>query len=404
MPSSHSPQDERGTRGDASSYSGRRSRRPPSPSRGGHGDRHQARDRQLSDNGRRRATDLGAGHGLESRLRSPSPYRRRSREEEYNIDTRSPKRQRRVTLTSSPDPGRRYSQEDYKRPMRRTSRSRSPLENNGEDEWKSGRRRSRRGSPNANPDSYQRSRRRSSRSPSPRRRRRRRDDSPLSSDHHRRSRDKSRSPHDRHHISRKDHHASASPPPIRSKGPLPSQQAAFPGNTTIIKPDAPPPTEKQKPNYAPTGLLAAETNTVTNGSSAIILKYHEPPEARLPPSSAAWRLYIFKGKDLLETLELHTRSCWLFGRERVVVDVPVEHPSASKQHAVVQFRHLERKNEWGERKGEVKPYVIDLDSANGTKVNGEKVEGRRYVELRTGDVLGFGESSREYVLLLPPKG
>lgn len=287
--------------------------------------------------------------------------------------------------------------------MRRTSRSRSPLENNGEDEWKSGPRRSRRGSPNTNPDSYQRSRRRSSRSPSPRRRRRR-DDSALSSDRHRRSRDKSRSPRDRHHISRKDHHASASPPPIRSKGPLPSQQAAFPGNTTVIKPDAPPPTEEQKPNYAPTGLLAAETNTVTNGSSAIILKYHEPPEARLPPSSAAWRLYIFKGKDLLETLELHTRSCWLFGRERVVVDVPVEHPSASKQHAVVQFRHLERKNERGERKGEVKPYVIDLDSANGTKVNGEKVEGRRYVELRTGDVLGFGESSREYVLLLPPKG
>lgn len=87
-----------------------------------------------------------------------------------------------------------------------------------------------------------------------------------------------------------------------------------------------------------------------------------------------------------------------------MVDVPVEHPSASKQHAVVQFRYSERKNERGERKGEVRPYVIDLDSANGTRVNGEKVEGRRYVELRTGDILGLGESSREYVLLLPPKG
>ena len=87
-----------------------------------------------------------------------------------------------------------------------------------------------------------------------------------------------------------------------------------------------------------------------------------------------------------------------------MVDVPVEHPSASKQHAVVQFRFLEKKNEWGERKGGVRPYVIELDSAKGTKVNGEKVEGRRFVELRTGDVLGFGESSREYVLLLPPKG
>jgi len=404
MPPSRSPQEERGTRGDVSTYSGRRSRRPPSPSRGGHGDRHQARDRQYSDNGRRRATDLGAGHGLESRLRSPSPYRRRSREEEYDIETRSPKRQRRVTLSPSSDLRRRDSREDYKRPRRRTSRPRSPFENGRSDEQKSGRRRSRRGSPDASPEDFKRSRKRSSRSPSPGRRRQ--DNSPPISDRRRRSRHTSRSPHGCHHKPSKHRQASPSPPPppIRSKAPLPSQQAAFSSNTTAIKSDAPPPSEKQKPNYAPTGLLAAETNTVTNGSTAIVLKYHEPPEARLPPSSAAWRLYIFKGKDLLETLELHTRSCWLFGRERAVVDVPVEHPSASKQHAVIQFRFLERKNEWGERKGEVKPYVIDLDSANGTKVNGEKVEGRRFVELRTGDMVGFGESSREYVLLLPPKG
>ena len=169
----------------------------------------------------------------------------------------------------------------------------------------------------------------------------------------------------------------------------------------MIKPDAPPGIEKQKPNYAPTGLLAAEANTVANTS--IVLKYHEPPEARLPPPSAPWRLYIFKGDSLLENLELYTRSCWLFGRERTVVDVSVEHPSASKQHAVVQFRYTEKRDEWGERKGGVKPYLIDLDSANGTKVNGDRVESRRYVELRNKDVLGFGDSTREYVMLLPPK-
>lgn len=159
--------------------------------------------------------------------------------------------------------------------------------------------------------------------------------------------------------------------------------------------------DKQKPNYAPTGKLAAETNTVANTS--IVLKYNEPPEARLPPSSAAWRLYVFKGSDLLETLPTHERSCWLFGRERAVVDFPTEHPSCSKQHAVLQFRYTEKKNEWGEKQGGVKPYVIDLDSANGTRVNGEKVPERRYVEVRSGDVVMFGESTREYVLMLPPK-
>lgn len=114
-------------------------------------------------------------------------------------------------------------------------------------------------------------------------------------------------------------------------------------------------------------------------------------------------MYVFKGEQELEKLDLYTRSCWLFGRERAVVDMPTEHPSCSKQHAVIQFRYTEKRGEFGDRKGGVKPYLIDLDSANGSMVNGEKIDGRRYMELRTGDVLKFGESTREYVLLLPPK-
>lgn len=243
--------------------------------------------------------------------------------------------------------------------------------------------------------------------------------------HSRKERSTSRSPppEQRRHDSREDqrrssHHHSyrkpalsrprslsppvASPPIKRSTAPLPSQEAAYnkePTSTAVTKP--PPDVEKQKPNFAPTGKLAAETNTVANTS--IVLKYNEPPEARLPPASSPWLLYIFKGPDILETLPLHERSCWLFGRERAVVDFPTEHPSCSKQHAVLQFRYTERKNEWGERKGGVKPYVIDLESANGTKVNGEKVPERRYMEVKSGDVITFGESTREYVILVPPK-
>ena len=86
-----------------------------------------------------------------------------------------------------------------------------------------------------------------------------------------------------------------------------------------------------------------------------------------------------------------------------MVDFPTEHPSCSKQHAVLQFRYTEKKNEWGEKKGAVKPYIIDLESANGTKLNGEKLPQSRYVGLVSGDVINFGDSSREYVLMLPPK-
>lgn len=47
----------------------------------------------------------------------------------------------------------------------------------------------------------------------------------------------------------------------------------------------------------------------------------------------------------------------------------------------------------------VKPYIIDLESANGTYVNNHRIEARSYVELLEKDVVKFGYSSREYVLL-----
>lgn len=47
----------------------------------------------------------------------------------------------------------------------------------------------------------------------------------------------------------------------------------------------------------------------------------------------------------------------------------------------------------------VKPYIIDLGSGNGTYLNNQRIEPQRYYELKEKDVLKFGFSSREYVLL-----
>jgi smad nuclear-interacting protein 1 len=162
--------------------------------------------------------------------------------------------------------------------------------------------------------------------------------------------------------------------------------------------------EKQKPNFAPTGLLAAASNSIAQADgTAIALKYHEPPEARKPPAKDEWKLYVFKDSEILETIELSLRSCWLVGRELAVVDMPAEHPSISKQHAVIQFRYIEKKNEFGDKLGKVRPYLIDLDSANGTLLNKEEVPPSRYLELRNEDMVQFGHSTREYVLMLSPK-
>lgn len=87
-------------------------------------------------------------------------------------------------------------------------------------------------------------------------------------------------------------------------------------------------------------------------------------------------------------------SCYLFGRDRSVADIPTDHPSCSKQHLVLQYRYqldydiylnasrmVEVEDEQKNVKEVVKPYVMDLGSVNGTFLNKQKLEPQRYYEL-----------------------
>ncbi|KAI1849810.1 hypothetical protein JX266_004759 [Neoarthrinium moseri] len=186
---------------------------------------------------------------------------------------------------------------------------------------------------------------------------------------------------------------------VKRNGPLPPQAQSF-----ALEKGEEVPKEKEKPNWGTTGTLAAASNSIAQADgSTIVLKYHEPPEARKPSPKDQWKLFVFKGPDIIDTIELNHRTCWLIGREMAVIDIAAEHPSISKQHAVIQFRYLEKRNEYGDKIGKVKPYVIDLDSANGTLLNSKKIADSRYLELQDKDLLQFGQSTREYVLMLAPK-
>ncbi|CAG5028368.1 unnamed protein product [Parnassius apollo] len=151
--------------------------------------------------------------------------------------------------------------------------------------------------------------------------------------------------------------------------------------------------EKEKPNFGLSGKLTADTNTV-NG---VVIKYSEPDDAKQP--KRRWRFYPFKGDKALPILYIHRQSCFLIGRDKKVVDIPLDHPSISKQHAALQYRATPFTRPDGSQGRRVRPYIIDLDSANGTFVNNKKIEPRRYVELLERDVVKFGFSLREYVLL-----
>jgi len=186
---------------------------------------------------------------------------------------------------------------------------------------------------------------------------------------------------------------------VKHRGPLPSQDASF-----AIDQGEEPEKPKEKPNYGSTGVLAAMSNSVAQADgTSITLKYHEPSEARKPPPRDQWKLYVFKGSDIVDTIDLGLKSCWLVGRDAAVVDLLAEHPSISKQHAVVQFRYTEKRNEFGDRIGKVKPYLLDLESANGTSLNDSRIPDSRYLELRDKDMVRFGDSTREYVVMLAPK-
>lgn len=60
-----------------------------------------------------------------------------------------------------------------------------------------------------------------------------------------------------------------------------------------------------------------------------------------------------------DMLVLGRQSCYLLGRDRTVADIPVEHPSCSKQHAVIQFRLVTKRNEFGDEQRYVQ-YVRPL--------------------------------------------
>ncbi|CAE6940821.1 SNIP1 [Symbiodinium natans] len=143
---------------------------------------------------------------------------------------------------------------------------------------------------------------------------------------------------------------------------------------------------KEQPNFEPSGLLALEDNA----KNGIPLKFTVPAEVKLPATK--WRLYVFtKANEAPKIIPIHKEVGYLFGKDRRVVEVPTDHPTCSKQHAVLHYRQA--------KSGLVKPYIMDLESVNGTFVNGKRIEASRYYELKEKDVLKFGMSTREFVLL-----
>ncbi|KAK9468978.1 SMAD/FHA domain-containing protein [Lipomyces arxii] len=209
--------------------------------------------------------------------------------------------------------------------------------------------------------------------------------------HHRHSRDDRRE-HRQHEIKQEERRFDPQKRRKRSQSPGMRYQQIDRENYRESRSSSP--VEKEIPNYEQSGALLGDK--LYKGVTS--LQYTEPPDSRKPDKG--YRFYMFKGDDIADTYTLDQQPAYLFGRDRSVVDVPLDHPSCSKQHAVLQFRLVvEQDDDNLETTDRIAPFIYDLGSANGTNVNGERIKPREYVELKVKDTVMFGFSSREYLLL-----
>jgi smad nuclear-interacting protein 1 len=130
-----------------------------------------------------------------------------------------------------------------------------------------------------------------------------------------------------------------------------------------------------------------------NGRDGIKSLYKEPSEARTPERH--YRLSVSKDGEDLSPYPIYRQSKYIFGRDKDQCDIRLHHQSCSNIHAVLQYRL--RVDSHGRH---VYPYLIDLGSSHGTYLNRRRIDPNKYYKLEENDVIRFGESSKEFILLL----
>ena len=138
----------------------------------------------------------------------------------------------------------------------------------------------------------------------------------------------------------------------------------------------------KKPDFKPSGILGKYENR-RNGE---LMLYSEPLDGKKP--NYHWRLFQFQN-DQSSHFDLHLKSYFTIGKE-ILSDIQLNDSSISKQHAVIQFK---------QRKKEILPFLIDLNSKNGCFLNGQSVDSSRFYELKNKDLILFGSLKDEFVLI-----
>jgi len=94
---------------------------------------------------------------------------------------------------------------------------------------------------------------------------------------------------------------------------------------------------------------------------------------------------VYRGDVLLEVYKFSPRKCYLtLGQDKRLCDVFLNNLSADAVHAALV---------WDTRNA---LFVLDLNSSEGSFLNGEKLTAERRTRVNVGDVLVFGKSTRQF--------
>ena len=185
------------------------------------------------------------------------------------------------------------------------------------------------------------------------------------------------------------------------------------------------PVKKEKVNNKLSGALSKDLRMTKDGMkhrSRYILTIQELKFFIYRPPRLESRKH--SGDSILSKMERHWISCISLQRTFTCLAkidaLPTSPQIMNHARGNMQLSNIEKcklktpKQEQPRRKSgesqptlpptDIRPYLMDLGSANGTFLNDVKIDSRRYVELREKDVIKFASSTREYVLLHDKSG
>jgi len=122
------------------------------------------------------------------------------------------------------------------------------------------------------------------------------------------------------------------------------------------------------------------------------VKAFTPPDwvGKPPPGL---HLDVHKSEKLIEKKMIDEKSYYLFGRNADVVDVTIDHGSASRYHAALVYHKILKRS-----------FIIDLKSTHGSFIGSIRLEPHTPKQLLVDQCIHFGASSRTYTLRERPQG